>query len=223
MPSLETKNTKNSSFCNLFFNFSNFLRYFSANKLVISLSLFSILFNIFPFVTLIVNSGIGNGYNSPFMIVTNLRGINVRNRNCNIVGRIGAGEILERGQEYPQQIKCKIGGSEMLFVNYWSNSLKTAATGQFVAADFIQKIFADNSIRNKKLPNLVIKNEIGANLRNANCQKIMRVPNKTVSSKNIITEDNKNVCKVGSEFYMMESFIYQNRNYYVAQILTKYE
>ena len=190
---------------------------------------FLIILGIFAFLSSsfnlpIVNAGRGNWSGSEFMIVTSLRGINIRDKNCNIITRVGSGEILKRGGEVPTQTKCKIGDSEMLFVNYWSNDVKTTSTEQFVAMNFIQNIITDNSPRNKKLANLVIKNELGANLRNSQCQKVLRMPNKTVSSKDIIiTGGSKNVCKVGEEFYMMEDFIYQNRNYYVAEVLTKYE
>lgn len=130
---------------------------------------------------------------------------------------------MEKGNQNSAQIKCKIGETEMNFVNYAASSVKTSVAEQFVSVNFIQNIITDTGIRNKKLPNLVIKNEMGANLRNSDCQKVLRVPNKTVSSKDIIiTGGSKNVCKVGEEFYMMENFIHQNRNYYVAEILTKY-
>ncbi len=186
------------------------------------LGIFTFLFSSFNLP--IVKAGRGNLRDHEFMIVTSWRGINIRDKNCNIIARVGAGEILQRGDEYATRIKCKIGDSDMLFVNYWSNDVKTTSTEQFVAFDFIQNIITDNSPRNKKLPNLVIKNEPGANLRNSQCQKVLRVPNKTVSSKDIIiTGGGKNVCKVGEEFYMMEDFIHQNRNYQVAEVLTKYE
>lgn len=186
------------------------------------LGIFALLFSSFNLP--IVNAGTGNGSPVKYRIVTSWRGINVRDKNCNIITRVGFGEILERGSESPAQTKCKIGDSEMLFINYWSNDVKTTSTEQFVAFDFIENVISDNSPRNKKLPNLVIKNETGANLRNSQCQKVLSVPNKTVSSKDIIiTGGGKNVCKVGERFYMMEDFIYQNRNYYVAEFLTKYE
>jgi hypothetical protein len=206
-------NTKNTT--NTFTNIFKFQSYLA----VIGIS--SLLFSCFNLPT--VNAGTGNWSGSQFMIVTSLRGINVRDKKCNIITRVGAGEILEKGSQNPTQIKCKIGETEMSFVNYWLNSVKTTSTEQFVAVNFIQNIIMDSGVRNKKL-NLVIKNEMGANLRNTDCQKVLRVPNKTVSSKDIIiTGDGKNVCKVGEEFYMMENFIHQNRNYQVAEVLTKYE
>ena len=158
------------------------------------------------------------------MIVTSLRGINVRDKNCNIIGRVGDGTVLKRGANTPKQTLCKIGQTDILFVNYWANDIKTTSTEQFVAVNFIQNIITDNGVRNEKLPNLVIKNELGANLRGGACQRVLTVPNKTVSSKGItITGDGKTVCKVGNKFYMMTDFIHKNANYYVAEILTKYE
>lgn len=224
--SQNTKKTKKLTNIFTFTNIFKLLFHFKINSFLPILGgvlgIFSLLFSSINLP--IVNAGTGNWSGSQFMIVTSLRGINIRDKNCNIITRVGAGEVLERGSQYPSQLKCKIGDTEMSFVNYWTNEVKTTSTEQFVAVNFIQNIITDSEIRNKKLPNLVIKNEMGANLRNSNCQKVLRVPNKTISSKDIIiTGDGKNVCKVGEEFYMMEDFIHQNRNYYVAEVLTKYE
>ena len=217
------KNTTNTftNITNFFTPFFKLHFYPSLQSFLTILGISSLLFSCFNLP--IVNAGTGNWSGSQFMIVTSLRGINVRDKKCNIITRAGAGEILEKGSQNPTQIKCKIGETEMAFVNYWAKDVKTTSTEQFVAVNFIQNIMMDSGVRNKKL-NLVIKNEMGANLRNSDCQKILRVPNKTVSSKDIIiTGDGKNVCKVGEEFYMMENFIHQNRNYQVAEVLTKYE
>jgi hypothetical protein len=182
-----------------------------------------------------VNAGPGNFRNISYRIVTHPNGINLRNKNCDIIGQAGYGEILISSTTYNQQIAsigCNVNGEKnMEMVNYgayraYVNGGDNAIEDMFVSTKHTRAVNSGTNGVYITQDKIRLNNSAGVNLRGENCQRVMTLPNGTYSenSENLsqITPNIK-ICKAGGEFYYMIPFVYKSQIYQVAEVLTKFE
>ncbi len=199
----------------------SFSSFSTANLLVKSTAIFAIFAGTFSFsFNLPVKASTYTW--SKYMIVTEPKGINIRNRSCEVIDSLGFGQIVQRYDEklpVSDNIACKVGGKDLIMVRYASiNGGNYDMTNSYVALDYLDLIIDGfKSFDTNK--SSVITGEYGANLRDsASCSRVMTAPKGTKIEANP-KAPNLAVCQVGSEFYLMRQPIYQGNAYFVADIL----
>lgn len=196
------------------FHFSQSLRNFAKSTAILTISAGIFGFN---FANLQVKASTGSKY----MIVTEPKGVNIRNQNCEVVDSLGFGQIVEKVVQKTSmnfQLTCKVGDKNLVMVNYFNiNGGNYDTNNSYVAVDYLDSII--DGFRNFD-PNKasVISGQYGANLRDsASCSRVMTVPNGTKMEVSKIS--GLAVCQVGQEFYLMQRANYQGKTYFVADIL----
>lgn len=155
-----------------------------------------------------------------FIIVTYKNGVNIRDKNCNIVDQVNYGLILSYNENgNGPTLYCTVNGEKLVMSSYG-----TGNTNMFVASKYTE-IIHRNSGTYTNQDKVRLNNPSGVNLRDDKCQRIMTLPNGTFSEQIPAgySGGSGNICKAGGEFYYMTSFVYKGQIYQVAEILTKYE
>jgi len=204
-----------SAFSSLFKNITNFTTLLSS--LIISVSVLS--FNL-PKVS------VSAGNNVKYRIVTHPNGINIRDKNCQIIDQVGYGEILMEKPQNPVNLGCNIGGQKnMEMANYgtvFGNS-GVNSDDMFVSTKYTRAVNSGTNGTYTTQDKVRLNNPAGVNLRDNNCQRVMTLPNGTYSENSMGLGGSVKICKAGGEFYTMTYFIYKGQVYNVAEVLTKYE
>ena len=196
------------------FHFLQFLRNFAKSTAILTISAGVLGFSS-------SNLQVKAGGDPNYMIVTEIKGVNIRGRNCEIIDSLGFGQIVEKVVQKTSmnfQLTCKVGDKNLVMVNYFNiNGGNYDTNNSYVAVDYLDSII--DSFRNFD-PNKasVISGQYGANLRDlASCSRVMTVPNGTKMEVSGI--GGLAVCQVGQEFYLMQRANYQGKTYLVADIL----
>ena len=165
---------------------------------------------------------------SKYMIVTEPKGINIRNRSCEVIDSLGFGQIVQRygnGVPVSENLNCKVNNKDLIMIKYVSiNGGNYDLDNAYVALEYVDSIIDSSSFNDASRKfdinkSSVITGEYGANLRDsASCSRVMTVPNGTKMEANSAAPSLA-VCQVGSEFYLMRQPIYQGKAYFVADIL----
>ncbi len=175
---------------------------------------------VFSFVNVPVKAGGSPNY----MIVTEPRGINIRNRNCEVIDSLGFGQLVQKinvaaTPDTGAQITCKVGGKDLTMIRSASiNGGNYDLINSYVALDYLDPVI--DGIKSFDInKSSVITGEYGANLRDsASCSRVAIAPKGTKMDANP-KAPSLAVCQVGSEFYLMRQPVYQGKAYFVADIL----
>ena len=162
-----------------------------------------------------------------YMIVNHPNGINIRNKECQIVDQVGYGEPLQSDNNNPINLICNIGGQNMKMLNYGNlfGNGNNALKDMFVASKFVQEVKSGISGTYTTQDKVRLNNPSGGgvNLRDNNCQRVTTLPNETYSENSMGLGGSVKICQAGVEFYTMTYFIHKGEIYQVAEVLTKYE
>ena len=166
--------------------------------------------------------------NPEYLVVTHPNGINIRDKNCNIIDQVGYGEGLIRNSNISIVKVCNVGTQSLEMINYtpiFGNYANEENRDIFVAKKFVQSVISGQTGSYTTIDKVRLNSPNGdsINIRDGNCQKIVTLPNGTYSEKAVGFGGGFNVCKVSNKFYLMIPFIYQGKIRLVAEILTKYE
>ena len=198
------------------FHFSQSLKNFAKSTAILTISAGIFGFN---FANLQVKASTGSKY----MIVTEPRGVNIRNQNCEVVDSLGFGQIVEYVfTRVDPNLRCKVVGKDLVMANYRNiNGGNYDTNHSYIASDYLSAVIDGNPFRGGEFePNKasVISGKYGANLRDsASCSRVMTIPNGTKMEVSGI--GGLAVCQVGQEFYLMQRANYQGKTYFVADIL----
>ena len=169
------------------------------------------------------------GAGPEYMIVTHPNGINIRDKNCKIIGQATYGEPLNRASDNPINLTCNIGGKNVNMLNYgnpFGNAgINTQLKDMYVVSKFVQEVKSGNGGTYTNQDKVRLNNPGGVNLRDDKYQRVMTLPNGTFSEQIPAgySGGSSNICKAGGEFYYMTSFVYKGQIYQVAEVLTKFE
>lgn len=167
-----------------------------------------------------------NAQNTEYIIVTHPNGVNIRDKNCNIIDQVGYGVPLYKNDN-PIDLTCNIGGESMKMLNYYTvfGNGTTEQGNSFVASKFVQEVRsgATGTFTTQDKVRLNNPSGGGVNLRDNNCQKVTTLPSGTYSEDSLGLGGSVKICKAGGEFYTMGYFIYQSKVNFVATTLLKFE
>ena len=150
-----------------------------------------------------------------------MNGVNIRNRNCEVIDSLGFGQVVTRVSDNPVNVNCKVGNKNLVMINYKNFMGGTYDTdNSYVAVDYLDPIIDSGKIYDSTKVG-VITGKFGANLRDTtSCSRVMTLPNGTrTEAQQFGGGAGLPVCQVGSEFYLMNSVDYKGKTYFVADIL----
>lgn len=166
-----------------------------------------------------------------YRIVTHPNGVNIRDKNCNIIGQAGYGEVLFSKTGNSVSVGCNINGEKNMEMANYGVYLggDKPIENMFVSTRYTRAVNSGSTGTFTTLNKIRLNNSDGVNIRDASCQRVKTLPNGTYSDgtyseySNDIFSPVAKVCKAGNEFYYMIPFVYKGKVYQVAEVLTKYE
>jgi hypothetical protein len=146
---------------------------------------------------------------SSVFVVNNKNGINIRDKDCNIIDKAGYGETLYLYPRSLKSITCNINGQNLTFVNY----LPVSVTAGFVAQSFISPILSSGNIDLSRITKdkngleyskVYLNNTNNLNLRDKNCKISQNVSHEVaLFIPPVGGGANAFICQVGNKFYDM--------------------
>lgn len=181
------------------------------NRLFKALAISAVIFSLFSFNNFaFVNVYTLNPAVDTTVVVNHKNGVNIRDKNCNIINTAGYGQTLslEPGPSY-RTMTCKINGKSLISGSY-SHFGRDGISG-FVALDFVSPIIFGGNIDLGRLvkdkngleySKVYLNGTNNLNLRNTDCQVFKNVLH-DVSLFVPPVGGGSFVCRVGNKFYDM--------------------
>lgn len=153
-------------------------------------------------------------FNQNYAVISRI-GLNVRDRNCELKGRLTFGSILkhrERGSNTP--ILCTI--NNVVYTMYPVQFNATDNNAVYVAVIYLRQIHTEFDQTQNRFE-LSINSSIGLNVRNKECQLIKRVADRAKLRLEINNNVNMINCDLGGQTYAMTEFkLDDNTEGYIA-------
>jgi hypothetical protein len=148
-------------------------------------------------------------------IVTATSGLNIRDKNCNVLQVVGYGTLIDEASK--ETISCNVRGKSVKMINV----NRFLSTGEGYVAESFASIVNDKPLSGTIQDTTFIVNaSSGLNLRDENCKRVTTVKNGT-ALKQVLSTDYFRVCNAKGEYYMMTRISYNNKEYFVATSFLK--
>lgn len=166
------------------------------------------------------------------VVVNHKNGVNIRDKNCNVIGKAGYGETLstEPGPSY-KTMTCNINGKNLILGSY-SHFSRDEISG-FVALDFVSPIIFGGNIDLSRIAKdkngleyskVYLNATNNLNLRDTNC-KIVKNISQEIALFIPPVGGSPVVCRAGNKFYDMipvtESINTGSLVYFAAEVFLR--